>query len=123
MLIASKGYEINDDFQDTDSINTFTVIVRYMLFHYRLNLSAKSKPSERQGSGIDMEFVVAGAQIVLMDGNILRKYINTGILAPVDNYVKKLNLDLNKYPVINTKTELTEKLHIYAIPMEYYPFY
>ncbi len=72
------------------------------------------------GPRVDMEFVAEGAQIVLMDGNTLSKFINTGVLEPLDPFVNKCKLDLSGHPEINAEVPGIEG-HTYAIPMKFIP--
>lgn len=72
-----------------------------------------------QGPRIEMEFYGEGSQIVLLDVGTFQNFVTRGVFVPLDNYVEKYGIDLSKYPEISSKTELDDKIHTYAIPMEY----
>lgn len=70
------------------------------------------------GPQIDLEFISGDLQVVLMDGNTLNKYIATGALEQVDEYLGKYKLDLSNNPEVSATVEDGNTPHTYAIPVK-----
>ncbi len=70
------------------------------------------------GPRVDLEFISGDLQVVLMDGNTLNKYITTGALEQVDEYLSKYNLDLGNNPEVKATVEDGKDQHTYAIPVK-----
>lgn len=69
------------------------------------------------GPMIDLELFSDDSQVILMDRNTLEKYINSGVLEPVDEMADKFNLDFSQNPEVRGENEIH-----YAIPLKCIPF-
>ena len=74
------------------------------------------------GPRVYLEFVSDTSQIVLMDRNSLRTYINSGAFEPIDDLVSKYKMDFSNNPEVKSKTVLLDEVRTYAVPMGYIPF-
>ncbi len=70
------------------------------------------------GQRIDVEFTTSGVQIMLIDGYNLQRFMERGAFEPLDELVKKYNIDIAGVDVIKAKLDGDSDEHIYALPMK-----
>lgn len=70
------------------------------------------------GQRVDVEFSTSGVQIMLIDGYNLQRFMERGAFEPLDELVKKFNIDIAGADMIKAKLEGQSDEHIYALPMK-----
>lgn len=69
------------------------------------------------GPKIDMDLVAGESQIIMMNGDSMRKFVKTGVLESLDDIVKKFKLDVSNSPEVITEADGADKAHVYALPL------